>query len=529
MLGSFMLQQGIAQTATLQTDIYTDYLRNRQLAADSSPVMESFCVRPLQLQNSIENLAATHKSSYYFSLMPVTLITRDNAHHPTGSNEGALIPAKGPQAFFSAGFFAKIGMFTLQVQPEIVYAQNQQFETFALDNSPFYWNVYYKLLNNIDNPEQFGTGTYKKFLPGQSSFYFHPKNLAIGVSTENIWWGPGIQNSLVMSNNAPGFAHADIHTTAPLKTPLGHFEFQLLGGQLQNSNIAPPDTNFVYNSNFLYQRKDSSNRYITGIVVSWQPKWIKGLFLGFSQASYLYQKDISGIADILPLQGLVTSTAESKQKKATLGSVFLRYVLPEDHAEFYAEYGRNDRSADIINLITDKNYPRGYVVGMRKLANLRASKSRMEFTAELAELELPTIALIDSNKSWYTNNYVRQGYTNEGKVIGAGIGPGSNSQMMDISWLKGFTKIGVQFQRVVHNNDLYYNLFTYSKDWTRHWIDISTNIHARIKYKQLYLQAQLEITRSLNYEYYVLPGSAYLEHGYDFLNIHGGISCTYRF
>jgi len=528
-----------AQSVTVDNFSADDILQREQLKGNSDN--RSFIIRPVNLLNhrddSVSGMVKSSAGTFHFlkvqgrfTALPLDWVQAYNSNRPYGWNDGAMIPAKGAQILFSAGIYATFGKFSVQLQPEIIYAQNLDFETFQLDNSSYYWKIYYRLLNHIDNPEQFGSGTYKKFFPGQSSIYFHPKNLAIGISTENIWWGPGIQNSLVMSNNAPGYLHADIHTTRPVQTAIGSFEFQLLGGQLKNSGIPPPDSNMVYNSSFIYQPKYPGSRYITGITVSWQPKGLNGLFLGFSQASYLYKKDISGIADIFPLQGIIQSDAEKQGKKSTLGSVFMRYVFPESHAELYAELGRNDRSADIINLITDKNYPRAYIVGMKKLANLRANKSYLSFSAEIAVLELPGTLQSDSSKrSWYTSNYVRQGYTNEGQVLGAGIGPGSNSQMLDISWNKGFTSTGVQLQRIVHNKDLYYSLFSFYNDISRYWADLSTAVYLRWKYKNLYLHARMELTRSMNYEYQVLPGALYFTHGYDFLNFHGNLSVVYTF
>ena len=333
-----------------------------------------------------------------------------------------------------------------------------------------------------------------------------------------------------MSNNAPGFLHATIHTEKPIKTKIGSFEFQMIGGQLKNSGIPLLDTNKVYNGNFLYQPKINYSRYINGMVVSWQPKWIKGLFVGFSNTAYLYRTDVKSIADVLPLQFIRTSTVK-QNKKSIQGSVFVRYVMPEENAEIYAEYGRSDKAANIINLIADKDYPRGYVVGLRKLSNLRTDKSRFEFTAEIAQLELPTIELINKAESWYTNDYVRQGYTNMGQVLGAGIGPGSQSQMMDISWLKGTNKVGLELERIVRNNDLYYSMFLNNGDWQRHWVDLYAIAHVYWKVKTFYINAEMGLGRSVNYQWWITQGTPFLstlDKGYDFLNFHAQVCLVYK-
>ena len=276
-----------------------------------------------------------------------------------------MIPAAGYQAYFSAGLFAKMGHLSIQLQPEIVWAQNPSFETFRIENYDPVWANYYQWLNRSDIPERFGDQSYKKVFGGQSSIRYNAENISVGISTENLWWGPGRRNALVMSNNAPGFLHATINSIKPIETKIGSFEGQMIAGKLSNSGIIPPESNRTNNGVILYEPKNNEDRFIAGMVLSWQPRWIKGLFLGFAKTSYLYQSDISGIADILPLEGLVVSDAEKQHKKASLGSVFLRYVLFEEQAEIYGEYGRSDRSASFINLFTDKDYPRGYVIGMR--------------------------------------------------------------------------------------------------------------------------------------------------------------------
>jgi hypothetical protein len=523
-----------AQTLPLSPgqDFLTDYLRNQQLADTAAPGY-SFCVRPLPMQNSISNLPLSKRINDHLSILPLSIMAQTNSHHPFGWNDGAMIPAKGAQVVVSGGLYAHAGHFILQLQPEIVYAQNLSFQTFPIEYNGAVWASMYQWYNRIDNPERYGENSYQKIFPGQSALYYHASKLAIGVSTENLWWGPGIRNSLVMSNNAPGFAHATIHTTTPIPTRIGSFEFQLIGGQLSNSGIYPPDTNRVSNSGIpLYQPKPTDNRYINGVVFSWQPKWVKGLYIGFSNAAYLYSKDIKSIADVLPLQGISTE-AVKQNKKAILGSVFVRYVMPEENAEVYAEYGRNDKAATIVNLLGDKDYPRGYVAGFRKLSNLRNNGSRMEFSAELTQLELPNATLINTAQSWYTHDYVRQGYTHNGKIIGAGIGPGSNSQSIDISWLKGSNKVGLLLERIVRNNDFYYNFFSQGLNssignYSRHWVDLNAQLHAYWKVQNYYVQAEIGLNRSLNYQWWVVAGLPYPKMGYDFLNFHGSIAVVYR-
>ena len=68
----------------------------------------------------------------------------------------------------------------------------------------------------VDMPERFGEKSISKTLIGQSSIKLNFKGLSLGVSNENIWWGPSIRNSIMMSNHARGFKHITFNTTKPI-------------------------------------------------------------------------------------------------------------------------------------------------------------------------------------------------------------------------------------------------------------------------------------------------------------------------
>ena len=515
--------------------------RINQLTDSNYTNKYSFCINslhnPFELVDSslksIKIIYHPHSTVFlnksFFKWSNIKIDNVYNSNHPYSLSDGSMIPAEGLQTRVSAGFFYKKSNLSIQFQPEIVFAQNNSFETFHSEYNDYIWYQYYQVLNRIDMPEQFGMKSYKKVFLGQSFIKYAVKNISIGISTENIIWGPGIRNNLIMSNTAPGFLHLSFNNIKPIKTSVGGFEFQVIAGKLNNSGIPPPDTNRYINGVRLYQPKINEWRYISGIALSWQPKWVKGLFLGLTKTSYEYHSDVS-IADVLPLQGIIKSSSENSGRKSSMGSLFLRYILDEERAEIYAEYGRSDKSASPINLIADKNYPRGFVFGFRKLSNPTSRKSYFVFTVELADLQLPTQSLINNYKSWYLDSYVRQGYTNEGQLLGAGIGPGGNSQTIDISWKNNTSIVGLQFERVLHNNDFYYAAFGPLGDYSRHWVDLSTTLHSNWDFKRFQLYSSLALIRSLNYEWWSIDfnNMGYFTHGNDFLNFHGKLGISYR-
>jgi hypothetical protein len=531
-----------------------DYYRNSQLmgTADTSV---SFTVRPI-----FPNLLKKHSDAFYldstekrynlldanssgqskdhkfkWSFLPLSLQTQFNSHHPYGWNDGPMIPSKGLQTLASAGIYMEYGPLTVQLNPQLVTAANSDFETFNNNHYDVIFARYYDIYNNIDLPVRFGIGSYNKLYWGQSSIRLNYKALSLGVSTENLWWGPGIRNSLLMSNSAPGFAHLTLNTLRPLKTPIGSFEGQLIAGRLENSGFAPlvPDHSF-FGTN-LYIRKPNNWRYLTGIVFTWQPKWMPGLFLGFDQSSQTYGKDLSGIKDYLPL---FSSTKQVKapdnpiNKQDQRSAVFMRWIWTQEHAEIYFEFGHNNNTNDFTQNLLSPDKSRAYIFGLRKILPFNRSRNEnILIGIEVTQLQENDINNIKQGYEWYVNKNIRQGYTNQGEMLGAGIGPGGNLQSLNVSWIKGLKKLGIQIERYTHNDDFYYYAYYDSFDFRRHWVDLSFAANGEWNYKNLIFNAKLQGIQSLNYQWYLKqnPGDPYFVNGINAFNIQVQLGATYRF
>ena len=536
-----------AQTLPVGTPVLEETWRRMQITGERD-INTSFTIRPVyagtqadydSMYNPQGLLAEKKSSSLSFAkgkgiarLLPISLRQQYNTHHPYGWNDGSMIQAKGYQAQLSFGFYSKIGPISVQLQPELVYAQNKDFSTFPSSYTDSIWKSYYHILNRIDDPEKYGTGSYAKFFPGQSSIRVHYKKLSLGISTENLWWGPGIRNSLLMSHNAPGFAHLSFNTTAPVISPIGSFEWQIISGTLKSSGILPPDTGRTFNGAKLYEPKQEEDRYLNGMIITWQPKWTKGLHLGFTRLFYQYNSDVRQNLDgYLPIIGMFfkgQAENEDAKKRDQLLSFFFRLILPKEKAEVYAEFGRNDHSQNIRDLLLEPEHSRAYIIGGRKIFTTR-KHTNVELMIELTQLQNPSTASVRELEGWYTHYQVRQGYTNLGQVIGAGIGPGSSSQTIGLNWIKGIKKFGVTLDRVVRNNDFYYQAFGHLHNFGSHWVDLSINAHKNWNHKRFIYTANLSLVRSLNYQWRHEFNSAGDPINRDVNNLHANLSVSYLF
>jgi hypothetical protein len=455
------------------------------------------------------------KTKGIFELLPVSIDNQYNSHHPYGWNTGGMIDAKGYQAKLSTGFYVAAGILSIQVKPELVYAQNPEFEYSAQYGAPT-------------------SGTYKKIFAGQSSLRLSTHGISLGVSTENMWWGPGSQNALIMSNNAPGFLHLTLNSTKPLKTAIGNFEFQLIGGKLtedttvllQNKDLTTP---YYAQNNYSGQPSIASEdhlswKYINAITISYNPKWIKHLYLGFNRVGYVYHDSLEKyngfIHNYLPVfAGLFRSSstyAHGSQGLKQMVSVSARYLMPLSHAELYIEYGTDDNTFNLRDLLMSPNHAIAYTAGFKKLFQIRNNKW-VHVESEFTQLAQSVDNSIRTSGYWYL---YAGGYTNQGRIIGNGMGMGSNMQTLSVTFINGLEKAGFIFQRLVHdpNPDLGVIAPTGAFLRSLHWDDYSVGFTYRKQLHNVTVNALLQGIHSTNY--------AWIENK-NVINFHGFISLLY--
>lgn len=543
----------LGQTIPVGTHGLEDYYRRLQLQGKLDSTI-SFSNRPLSFESlnqkdifdPLEDLSngGLYKSfspvffangKGRFQILPFTWQQQFNAHHPYGWNDGAIIPAKGYQTLLSGGFFAKFGPLTIQFRPEYVYAVNANFQSFGSNRANEELQYYFVNYNDIDNPERFGNSAYGKFSWGQSSIRLTVGPASLGLSNENIWWGPGIKNSLMMSNNAQGFKHVTLNTVRPVKTPIGSLEGQVFGGRLESSGFTP-----LQGDNSIWRRPRDDWRYLAGLNVNYQPKWLPGLFVGFTRTFMSYGPDLEGLDDYVPFfipfqkNKIDNGGGDDGSARDQRTSLYARWLFTKAKAEVYFEYGLNDNSYNFRDFIGSPEHSRAYLFGLRKLIPLRYKKDEfIQVGAEITQMSQTIDGLLIRDAfGFYYHGQVGQGYTNNGEVLGAGSGTGGNLQSFDVSWVKGLKRLGLSFDRLEHNRDFYDSAgFGNAKGGSRSWVDFALAAEGNWDYKNFLFNAKIQGIKSLNYQWRqkdFTDSQYYIPHNTVF-NFHGELGVAFRF
>src|SRR6202000_2094045 len=99
----------------------------------------------------------------------------------------------------------------------------------------------------------------------------------------------------------------------PFKTLVVLFECQFMPDKLENSGFPPLEPDHYYFGTDLYVPKPDNWRYLAAAVITWQPKWVPGLFIGYDQASQTYSNNLHGIRDYFPLFFPIKATTATNQ------------------------------------------------------------------------------------------------------------------------------------------------------------------------------------------------------------------------
>jgi hypothetical protein len=548
-----------SQTINLNESYLTDYLRTSQLLGEFKSDV-SFNLKPLDIgENGIEinkeifdtekyapTVLSFLKGNGKIKILPIDYNIEFNSHHPYNRNNGSMVPNRGYQHILNAGIFTEIGPLSIQLKPEHLFSENKDFEGFGEGPNghyPIIWAKRYSLWNKIDMPERFGEKSINKTLIGQSSIRLNYKGLSLGVSNENIWWGPSIRNSIMMSNHARGFKHITFNTTKPLKTKIGNFEWQIITGRLESSGFTPPNTGFEYAGTKLYipkinQLSESNDwRYIQGYNFTYSPKWVPGLSLGFIRWVQMYSALVEG--KYFWMEGNSTwfpafknlfrkndNNGDYEAQTNQGAGLFFRWLWEDSKSEIYGEFHYNDSKQNIRDLILDTDHSRALTLGLQKI--FKISNDNFLFSWEWTQMEQTASRLLRNASSWYMHFWTFDGYTNEGEVLGSSIGPGSNSQYFALNRIRNKEKIGIAFEIIEHDNDFYHEAFSSAEDPRRYWKDFNFHINFSKKFKDFWLSSNLIYSRSLNYQWDLdNTATEYYHPGNDVNNFHMTLKLAY--
>ena len=97
----------------------------------------------------------------------------------------------------------------------------------------------------------------------------------------------------------------------------------------------------------------------------------------------------------------------------------------------------------------------GYVLGLQQKIEVN-NDSTLLLTFEMADVGNTIGTTLRPTAPWYRHSLIPGGYTNDGQLLGAYMGPGSNTQELNLYYRSGFYFFGLGVQRWLFDADYYY-------------------------------------------------------------------------
>lgn len=481
----------------MPADAHADFVRVAQLAGaaprSSFLVRRGADARSAVVCNDGEVVAPWSRPSpgvrlpggFRIDVVPLTSSTHYNSTYPRDRNNGALWAGRGLSTELKGGLSFRWGPLSGAFAPTLIYQQNRPFAIADSEIrpglSPY---VYRGHPGNIDWPRRPGDEAIRMVDPGQSHLRLDVFPIALGISTENLWWGPGRRNALIMSSNAPGFPHIFAGTSRPVNLWIGRFETELLWGRLEESD--------VFDDN-----PDNDRLLIASIVVGFEPRWFPGLYLGASR-SYLQRLPPTGLPAlrfwlIEPYKDVRDNPLTVEGADNQLLSVFLRWAPPGTGFEAYAEFGRDDHWADFDQLAAEPEVSGGYTLGFQQ--TFTRGERWWRIAGEVTQLGDPLPTVQRPNFRVYSHGRLPQGYTHRGRILGAAIGTASNSQFLGVDLFTPNGVRGLFIERVRWDADANRQL------WNRRYGGDGADVEWSIGAQQRLFLRNFDLSAALTHSY----------------------------
>ena len=485
--------QSFAQGVIVVSGDSVDRLRLAQL--EGRAPLEGLMLRST---SSLMDARRSGRRPRSFTIVMPELNLVSNSELPFGQNDGALWAGKGANLRALAGFTMSAGPIRLIVIPELAYSSNNRLNINPADPQfvapvPATRSVFSSPSNvfpySIDMPYRFGGEAINRVYPGQSSLSVLAGPIEVGAASENEWWGPALFNPVVMGDNAAGFPHAFFRTSHPIEALRGRWEARWIVGGLKESR---------------YFDNDSSNdvRSLSALAITWKRSATSGLTLGFTRSVISVATGYGDVAshffDVLKNTGHPDARALSDPTMTPgsdqIFSLFAQWVLPRYGLESYVEWGRTEFPVSLRDFLKEPEHSRGYTTGLQWSRPIGVN-SRFRVQGEVTNVEQSSTFRFRPIGSFYTSRSVIQGYTNEGQVIGAGIGPGSSGQWIAADYFRAGWQLGANVGRLRFNNDAFF-LRSYAN---RCGHDVTTFPGVRAAYSDSYFRLRVDYAWATRY------------------------------
>ncbi|CAN5747866.1 hypothetical protein BH11GEM1_BH11GEM1_33030 [soil metagenome] len=342
----------------------------------------------------------------------VTLI--GNSAFPFQESVGPIWAGRGATVAAQGGFAAKWGRLEVQFAPIAFFAQNLDFALApnTLSGDARFADARYPCC--IDYPQRFGSTSYGRLDPGQSSVTLSLPVVSLGASSESQRWGPAHEFPLVLGRGAGGFPHAFIGTNSPVNFGLFRLQARYIAGPLDQSSYSQAAVGHEH-------------RIASALVLAASPRGFDGLEVGFERffesTNAASRQQLLRPFSLGNLAGAQGDTVDANiPNENQIASAFFRWALPTGGVELYGEWYREDYPGDRRKLALKPDDLSTFELGLQRVLVATPLHRRL-VRFEIVNGELSHQERGSRGGGYpeppYIHSEVLQGHTEHGLLLGS--------------------------------------------------------------------------------------------------------------
>lgn len=388
------------------------------------------------------------------TLLPIEFAASYNSSKPWSYNQVKVWQGRGLTIASSFGLRIESRFVNFQLNPILFRTSNLELDSPQFQRTTAEQNLFDYYFNRINYRERIGGSVIQQMYWGDTWLKLKLGPLSFGVSNENFSWGPGVRNPLLMSQHAPGFEHLTFYTNRPINIYIGRVQSHMFVGRLSSS---------YFDDDHL----PAGRVHISGLKVDYSPWFAEDLNVGLIRTFTVNEADIGGVTDYVPFfQPFLKyrfqneSNVRGNDRHDQRASAYFNWSFRESRFTIYGEFARDDHSADLRDLFLQPNHTRAFLLGFQKGFDGLQSGSAWQINAEIVQTEYTSTMEVRRAGllSFYSHGTVRQGYTHKGQMLGSYYGAGGNGWYLSILNQREWGSVGILFERVARNKDLYQKL-----------------------------------------------------------------------
>ena len=350
---------------------------------------------------------------------------------PDSRQDGALWAGRGLSLLARTGLSLDVGPLHAAVVPEVWWTENRPYQVpRGADTTRSAWaSSLYTGRHSLDLPGRPGDQRLAVVTPGQSAVWASIGSWGVGISSSNVWWGPGLREGLVLGPGAAGIPRVFLRTDEPLRTPIGLWRAEWLAGTLAESR-------------FFDRVPGNDRRRLSAVRVEWQSDAHPQFSLGMTRAVQLRGGE-SHLRDAL------SSIWRSAPGSDQLVGFSAQYATPRMRAG--VEVATPGLPPGLRSLLSAPAGDVGYQLAVER----RMTDGRRDWIVEAALVNTdPGLNLRDRpGRDFYAGNRVPQGWTHHGQLLGSGSGPGGTLQWLALDRATPRWSVGMFAERIRWNNE----------------------------------------------------------------------------